>query len=256
MALIERRKLKGLVEAGQVKPEHQTGLYLAAEDSKRFGGTEVDQAIIIQKARGQVAKVSKIRNPKFFSDKKRLEAATLYAALGNIPKCAAMTKVPENILRKWVDEDWFLQIMSRIKREENVQLDRKITDAIDKAMDQLKDRIENGDTILNIKTGTKEKIPMGGRDLAIVTGTIFDKRQLIRGEATKIVDATTSEQQLELLAKKFIEFAKAKKRPVKDIEGEVLENDQQEYISQTADTSVVTGDFEAASTGSNTGEVP
>jgi hypothetical protein len=55
---------------------------------------------------------------------------------------------------------------------------------------------------------------MSGRDLAIVTGTVFDKRQLIRGEATKIQAAQTSDQHLEKLAEKFAQFVTEKQKRV------------------------------------------
>lgn len=101
---------------------------------------------------------------------------------------------------------------------------------IDKALDLIMDRIEQGDYQYDQKTGKIVKIPLKVRDLERVASGLFDKRQLIRKQPTsiKVSDLNQAERLLQL-AEQFAVFAGAKPTPEKlineYIEGEYNEED-------------------------------
>ena len=216
MALINLDKISGLVAANKLKKKDITHLSINIDGS--------DKAIILQKQPGPPTK-QKRHNQGWWPENKKVEAATLYAATGSIPRTSELAKVPLQTLRRWLDEEWFLQTMHRVKREENFEVDRRFSKIVDKALTKIEERIEGGDYVYDIKRGVAAPVPMSGRDLAIVTGTVFDKRQLLRGEATKISAAVNSEEHLKKLAADFVKFVE-EKRHKKEIviEGEVDDN--------------------------------
>ena len=91
-----------------------------------------------------------------------------------------------------------------IRYEHQRKLDAKMTTLLEKALTQLEDRLDNGD--VNPKTG--ERIPISGAQIASITGTIYDKRALVRGEPTSRVERTSVDQKLNKLAERFEEIGK------------------------------------------------
>jgi hypothetical protein len=215
----------------QDKP-YDTGLRIDTVDRKT--GEPVVKAVLAMGQPGKPIKREKHRtdgtkhNHGWWPEEKKLEVATLFAALGSVGKVASLTKVPKNTVQRWTQEEWFLQTITRVRREENLQTDAKLSKIVDKALDKLMDRIETGDYVYDIKRGVAVQMPVSSRDLALVTGVVFDKRQLLRGEATKITAATNSEEHLKVLARKFEEYVQAREKVIEAPTTELLELQEKE----------------------------
>lgn len=205
MALVDYDKVQHMVDSKAIKPEQVTGLTIEVAGEKK--------AILATKQSGSPVKKAR-HNQGWWPESKKIEAATLYAALGNVRRTALMAKVPISTLERWTNEDWFMQIMQRVKREENYETDRRFTAIVDKALTKIEERITEGDYVYDIRQGKAVPIPVSARDLTIVTGTLFDKRQLLRGEATQIKASATNDDHLRELATKFAEYVKAKEKTV------------------------------------------
>lgn len=234
MALYTEEAIYGLLKTkahgkGALNPDKYTGLYYEEpETGKR-------KYIVIAKQAGNVEGTTRSprqerrvarKNKGWHPEAKKVEAATLHVAVGNLQRVSELTKVSIHTLRKWTDEPWWYSTQQRVKREAVEETDAKFTKLIDKAINKLEKAVEEGDYIYDIKKGTLVKIPMTGRDLAIVAGTTFDKRQLLRGEATKITKAPDTEKHLEDLAKRFAALVQDKMKPKEiEVQGEVLENE-------------------------------
>jgi len=95
------------------------------------------------------------------------------------------------------------------------------TNIIHKAGEELKDRLEFGDFVLG-KDGELKRKPISGRDLVIIQGTEYDKRQLGRNMPTSI-KAQSSDSQLQALADKISVLGNAIKPP---IEAERVEDEE------------------------------
>ena len=238
MALVSEKGLEGLLKPksnrGGLSKDRYTGLYY--EDPV----TNKKQYIIIAKQAGSLGSPRNKRQERlvrrskgWHPEEKKVEAATLHVAVGNMQRVSELTKVPINTLRKWQDQPWWLTTQQRVKREAQEETDAKFTKLIDKAINKLEKAIEEGDYTYDWKKGTLVKIPMTGRDLSMVTGVVFDKRQLLRGEATKISKAPDTEKHLQDLAERFAALVREKVvKEEKIIEGEFTEILQNEKISQ------------------------
>ena len=97
-------------------------------------------------------------------------------------------------------------MVASIQADENTQLDAKLSKIVDKSLDVVMNRLEEGDFILDSKTGTIKRVPVKMRDAKSVMTDLFDKRQLLRKQPTKITEAQTVDKRLEMLAQRFEKF--------------------------------------------------
>ena len=166
-----------------------------------------------------------------WSDKKKYEAVCLWIAGMQMTKIAVELNVPLETIKKWRIASWWADIVKDVQSEDKQQLDAKLTKILDKSLDTIMDRLENGEYIYDQKTGKIKRAPTKLRDATIAMNAVMDKRQLIRKEPTKIVEGSTTNQQLANLAKQFQEFVTGKVIPEKQeelvaefIEGETLDD--------------------------------
>lgn len=124
------------------------------------------------------------RTSSRYTDADRINAIGHYLVLGNLRKVEAATGIPNETLSGWTRTEWWNQLLAQIRAERNQDLDCRLSNAVDKALDGLLDRIDNGDTV--VVDDELRKIPVKGRDLAVMFGVMFDKRQLLRLSPTSI----------------------------------------------------------------------
>ena len=86
----------------------------------------------------------------------------------------------------WKSQEWWSKLVNDIQSGEGQRTDNKMSKTIDKALDMLMERMEQGDYQYDQKTGRLVKVPLKARDLERVVGGLFDKRQLIRKQPTNI----------------------------------------------------------------------
>ncbi len=202
MALYSKKTIESLLKVNHIKPEQVTDLVYSNSEG-------VEKTIVLAGQKGQPAK-QKRHARHWWPEEKKVEAATIHAACGNTSRTAELTKIPVNTIRAWKEEEWWMVLQARIRREGNEEVDNKLSKIVAKALDKIEDAVEHGNYSYDVKRGTLHRVPINARDLAIVTNSAFDKRQLLRGEATKIVKAVNTEEHLDKLAEKFIEAVRKK----------------------------------------------
>ena len=153
----------------------------------------------------------------WWSHDKRVQVVTTYLAVGNAPMTEAVTGVPRSTIRQWRMADWWKELETDIRTEEDSELDVKLSKIINKSLDTVMDRVENGDFLFDSKTGKFHRKPVHMKDALKVTTDLFDKRNLIRGKPTSRVEKQNVTDSLANLAAEFAKFACSK-----TIEGEVV----------------------------------
>ena len=173
-------------------------------------------------------KKTKPHEPGHWSEKKQLEVVTTYLALGNLSETSRVCNVPMRTVTLWKSQEWWSKLVNDIQSGEGQRTDNKMSKTIDKALDMLMERMEQGDYQYDQKTGRLVKVPLKARDLERVVGGLFDKRQLIRKQPTSIKtsDLNQSERLLQL-AEQFAKFAGEKVAPEKIID-EYIDGDYDE----------------------------
>lgn len=152
-----------------------------------------------------------------------MEAVTSYLALGKLPLVSALVDVPVTTLRQWKLQPWWKELIEEIHREDEFDLDAKLSKIIDKTLDAVVERVEHGEFLLDSKTGQIKRVPVKLRDVHRVSVDLIDKRNLIRGKPTSRVEKTETVDTLQKLAAQFAEWVKVGiKREEKVVEGEIV----------------------------------
>lgn len=172
-------------------------------------------------------------DPGWWSEKKRLEVVTTWLALGSLAETSRVCNVPLDTCNRWKASEWWAKLVNDIQSGEGQKTDGKMSKVIDKALDLIMERIEQGDYQFDQKTGKIVKIPLKVRDLERVASGLFDKRQLIRKQPTSIKSSDLNQlERLAVLATQFAEFANKKPAPERLI-NEYIEGEYNEELDIT-----------------------
>lgn len=169
-------------------------------------------------------------NGSQYTDEDRRHVLSQYIVLGSTTRVAEITGIPYATIATWKNSaDWWEEELNKIRQEKGEELDAMYTNAIHKAQNQVIDRIEHGDYILDKQNQLVRK-PMNGKDLAMVGAIQFDKRQIMRNLPTSI--SAKADSQLESMLKQFRDMAQAKV-----IDGQVVKSEQ--TITKSSDSDPV-----------------
>ena len=190
---------------------------------------------------------------KSWGDSQKLEAVKCWLITGNLQATAAALNIPHVTLKSWRYSQWWADTVADLRTENNLQLTHRLKKIAAKSLDLVEDRLENGDWVLNNKTGKLMQKPVGIRDLGVITNTTLTHIDKIEGVPQREADTKKAIDQLHLLAQKFEEFSK-KKAPVQVTDVIFVENDNAVYDERETKLqereSMGEGDIEAIGQGS------
>jgi transposase-like protein len=141
---------------------------------------------------------------------KKIEVVSQFLVLGNMKLVAATTGVEHSLIRQWKTQSWWKELEAEIRQTQNIEMDSKLSKIVDKSLDAVLDRVENGDFFYDQKTGQIKRKPVNLRDVARVSTDIISKRELLRGNATERKETTQISvgEQLKMLAAEFAKWQK------------------------------------------------
>jgi hypothetical protein len=161
---------------------------------------------------------------------KKIEVVSKYLVLGNMKLVSVDTGVDYGLLRQWKMQPWWKDLELEIRATQNIAVDNKLSRIIERAMDLTLDRLENGEIVLNRKTGLLDRVPVSMKDANKVTTDLMTKQHALRKEES--AQPQTSQQsvteQLKTLAMEFAKWQSktAAKAEAVDIEArEITEGD-------------------------------
>lgn len=142
-----------------------------------------------------------------WSDKQKLEAAKSYLVLGNLSMVSRIHGIPRITLQKWRECAWWHELIAELKLQEKIELSSKMKNIVDAAHQVVANRLENGDAVLNQKTGEIVYKPVSMKDAHRVAVDLLNQKQVL--DKSTSVEAPTEQNldKLEALANKFAEFA-------------------------------------------------
>jgi hypothetical protein len=145
------------------------------------------------------------KNYRDMDEKKRI-CMELYLS-GNQRKVAANNNMNESVLRAWKQTEWFADLWQDITDECEDKIRAQWDDIIDKATDETRDRLANGDTHINTRTGEVHRAPVKARDAATIAAIAYDKRRISLNMPVSITASAGSTKALERLADTFRKLA-------------------------------------------------
>ena len=151
----------------------------------------------------------------------RYKAAAALVATGNSKAASRESGIPASTIRHWSQNDDDFQLMCQeVRTEFGERIKYKLAEIIDESADQILDRIRFGDVIRDTKTGELVRVPIKGRDLAIIGGVSFDKLRLAENQPTNIVQHESDKERRNRLIENFTAIGKA------DLRGDYEEADR------------------------------
>ncbi len=190
----------------------------------RTGLTYQGEEIVLQKARGRPEDRKLPTKAGWYPEEKKIEAATVFAACTNVSQTADITGVAVTAIRKWRHEDWFINILEQVRQENDDRLDQKFNKIIEESLNQIEDRVVNGNQQFDQKTGAIIHVPVPLRELTQAHASVLDKRQLLRGKPTSRSETGNVGDKLKTLAEEFLKIAAANKRKPVTIDMEVVDD--------------------------------
>jgi hypothetical protein len=165
----------------------------------------------LEKRRASTPVQGKVKGKRdHYSEKEKINAVCVYTVSGNSRRTAEITKIPEATIRAWKTTPWWNEISERIYLEQDEEISSKLTQLVDKAVDAINDRLQDGDYVYNPKLDKLVRKPMSGKEIATVTAMAVDKRQLLRGKATSRTEKVSTDERMKALAMEFKKFTQAK----------------------------------------------
>ena len=147
----------------------------------------------------------------------RYKAAAALVATGNSKAASRESHIPASTIRHWSQHNEDFQLMCQeIKTEFGEKIKYKYAEIINESADQTLDRLRNGDVVRDTKTGDLVRVPIKGKDAAIIGAVAFDKLRLAESQPTTIVQHKSGVEDLVQLADKFRAISTAAK--VGDVE--------------------------------------
>lgn len=152
-----------------------------------------------------------LRTNHQWSDQQKLDAVNAYMLLGNLALVSRTLSIPEDTLRYWKRSEWWKDLVLEQKAAEKIEMSSRVKKLVDASLTVIMDRLENGDAVINTKTGEVFRKPVAMKDAHRVAmdlqqrGDVLDKA-LVDG---KVNDEKVGDK-LEALAEKFAEMATQK----------------------------------------------
>ena len=155
-----------------------------------------------------------------YTPEQKIGVVTSWVTGASLRDCGQHFNVPFATIRMWkYQANWWPDLVDKVRKDHNEDLDTYMTGVMDSATQAVVDRIKYGDYKYDAKLGENVRVPMAGRDLAVVTAIYTEKRALLRGEATSI--SITKSDPLKDIENKLREFAKFSQ--ARQLEGEYLQ---------------------------------
>ena len=143
----------------------------------------------------------------------RYRAAAALVATGNSKSASRESGIPASTIRHWAYNDDDFQIMCQeIRTQFGEKIKHQLAEIIHESAKETLDRVKNGDVIRDPKTGELVRVPIKGRDLAIIGAIAFDKLRLAENQPTAIVQHENSEDRLKRFTEQFTAIGAAYQR--------------------------------------------
>lgn len=147
---------------------------------------------------------------KNWSDSQKIEAVTTYLMLGNLAMTAATLKIPEQTMRNWFYSQWWKETEAELKLAGKLQLNNRLKGIVERSLDVVTDRLENGDWVYDQKTGQLQRKPVNLAVAHKVASDLIDKQEKLQNSITVAPAQEAMAEKMLALAEKFASLAQQK----------------------------------------------
>lgn len=173
-----------------------------SEYKKKQAIAAIDREVLIAERKKHQRKMT------LRSDSTKIEVVKTYLALGgNATLTAAATKIPFDTIKTWKTTNWWNQLVNDMRKAEKLELSAKTKRILDKSLDLVMDRLDNGDFFYDQKSGQLVRKPIPARELNKIAVDMIDQKFILDKATEEQVELSTNEEKLAKLAERFAELA-------------------------------------------------
>lgn len=139
-----------------------------------------------------------------YSWSEKTEVVKKYMLLGNMRLVAELMGIPYDTLSDWRKQDWWVELHDEIRKAQKAKTNTKLSTIIEDSLEIIQDRIQNGDWVLNQKTGELQRKAVPLRDVGNLTNQLLTRQLQLEELSERMEHRKESVQEtLQLLAKEF-----------------------------------------------------
>ena len=140
----------------------------------------------------------KHRGSRNHSDAKKVRVVTQTLATGNMRLVSELEGVSYSTIREWKCTPWWAELAAEIKAAHKAGVDSKLNRIINKALDTMEDRLDNGDVVWNQKTGEISRKPVSIKEARGAANDLLQRQAVLEklenDENTTKVQQTVADQ--------------------------------------------------------------
>jgi len=140
----------------------------------------------------------------------KITVAELLLSTQNMRVASEMTGVPYDTIKDWRKEDYWPQVLEEVHKMRRAELNTRLSKIVDSALTKIEDRLENGDYVLNNKTGEIMRKPVSLKDANQVAKDILGQQISLRKAEKDSVEIQTSVK--DILSQLATEFSKLNRK--------------------------------------------
>lgn len=143
-----------------------------------------------------------------WSPEKRIEVVTKTLALGNMRLVSELTGVSYQLIREWKTQPWWSEIVDEIRYSRNSQVETKLSKLVDKSLETVADRLENGNLFLD-KKGDLQRKPLSALEANKIANDMLNQETLVQKRQMAETEGQQTSSMADIirdLAKQFAMF--------------------------------------------------
>lgn len=152
----------------------------------------------------RLTKVDKPMERGRYTWEKKYSVVAIYLQNGSLRDTEAKTDVPATTIENWRKSEWWPNLVNQIKQASVAQLDNKLTRLVNKSLGVIEDRLDNGELVMNNKTGEMVRKPVGIRDATRAASELMQRQINLNKNMNEVeTKRETIQETLSALAKEF-----------------------------------------------------
>lgn len=142
-----------------------------------------------------------------WSSQTKYEVVSLWLSTGNLRQACRLVQVPYETVVDWRKKDWWPTLVDEVKSTRRAELNSRLGAVVEGALAKVQDRLENGDFILNNKTGEIVRRPVNMKETARMLNDILNTQiKLEKADQEAVQSPQSMPDLLKTLASEFAKF--------------------------------------------------
>lgn len=179
-------------------------------------------------ASAALQRIKKEHNPHARWDiETKFKAVESWLLYGNLRLTAEVLGVGYSTLKQWKAEEWWRDVEREIQAGGRIRQTTSIGKIVDRGLEVIQDRLENGEVVLDQKSGELVRRPVALRDVGGVVSNLMQRQSILEKQSLDEITGEshkTIQEQLAFLALEFSKFNNRSKVAAETIEYREIDN--------------------------------